>query len=94
MKLQTPVTDSPCKVGISYKDKIMMIGSCFTDNIGSQLKDFGFDVCVNPKSSLCSFRYKTACEQRGIYTGGLRTHRSGRSQVLLILSSHVICPSI
>ena len=52
MKLQTPVTDSPCKVGISYKDKIMMIGSCFTDNIGKQLLNFGFDVCVNPFGTL------------------------------------------
>jgi hypothetical protein len=52
MKLQTPVNDSPCKVGISYQDKIMMIGSCFTDNIGSQLKDFGFDVCINPFGTL------------------------------------------
>ena len=52
MKLQTPVADSPCKVGISYKDKIMMIGSCFTDNIGGQLKDFGFDVCINPFGTL------------------------------------------
>ena len=52
MKLQTPVTDSICKVGISYRDKIMMIGSCFTDNIGGQLKDFGFDVCVNPFGTL------------------------------------------
>ena len=25
-----------------------MIGSCFTDTVGVQLKDFGFDVCVNP----------------------------------------------
>lgn len=48
MKLQTPVADAPCKVGISYKDKILMIGSCFSDNIGNQLRDFGFDVCVNP----------------------------------------------
>ena len=30
----------------------MMIGSCFTDNIGGQLKDFGFDVCVNPFGTL------------------------------------------
>ena len=52
MKLQTPVTDATCKVGISYKDKIMMIGSCFTDNIGGQLRDFGFDVCVNPFGTL------------------------------------------
>ena len=48
MKLQTPVTDEKCKVGISYNDKITMLGSCFSDNIGKQLKDFGFDVCVNP----------------------------------------------
>lgn len=48
MKLQTPVTDEKCKVGISYKDSIMMLGSCFTDNIGAQLANFGFDVCINP----------------------------------------------
>ena len=52
MKLQTPVADEPCKVGISYEDKIMMLGSCFTDNIGKQLVDYGFDVCVNPFGTL------------------------------------------
>lgn len=52
MKLMTPVADAPCKVGISYDDKIMMLGSCFSDNIGGQLKDFGFDVCVNPFGTL------------------------------------------
>lgn len=52
MKLQTLVVDSPCKVEISYKDKILMLGSCFTDNIGGQLKNYGFDVCVNPFGTL------------------------------------------
>ena len=52
MKLQTPVADEKCKVGISYNDKIMMLGSCFSDNIGKQLKDFGFDVWVNPFGTL------------------------------------------
>jgi hypothetical protein len=52
MKLQTPVTDEKCKVGISYKDKIMMLGSCFSDNIGGRLADYGFDVCVNPFGTL------------------------------------------
>ena len=52
MKLQTPVADEPCKVGISYEDKIMMLGSCFTDNIGRQLVEYGFDVCVNPFGTL------------------------------------------
>ena len=48
LRLQTPVTDERCKVGISYSDKIMMLGSCFSENIGVQLKNFGFDVCINP----------------------------------------------
>ena len=52
MKLQTPVADEKCKVGISYEDRIMMLGSCFTDNIGSQLRNFGFDVCINPFGTL------------------------------------------
>lgn len=52
LKLQTPVTDAECKVGISYKDRILMIGSCFTDNIGSQLKNYGFNVCINPFGTL------------------------------------------
>lgn len=52
IKLQTPVTDEKCKVGISYSDKILMLGSCFSDNIGQQLKDYGFDVCINPFGTL------------------------------------------
>jgi hypothetical protein len=52
MKLQTHVTDAACKVGISYKDRITMLGSCFSDNIGNQLVDLGFDVCVNPFGTL------------------------------------------
>ena len=48
MKLQTPVTDDKCKVNISYKDSIMMLGSCLSDNIGSQLANYGFDICINP----------------------------------------------
>ena len=52
IKLQTPVTDELCKVGISYNDKIMMIGSCFSDSIGQHLKDYGFNVMVNPFGTL------------------------------------------
>ena len=52
LKLQTPVADIPCNAGISYSDKIMMTGSCFTDNIGRLLTNYGFDVCVNPFGTL------------------------------------------
>jgi hypothetical protein len=30
----------------------MMIGSCFTDNIGRMLKNYGFNVCINPFGTL------------------------------------------
>ena len=52
LKLQTPVADALCKVGISYNDRILMLGSCFSDSIGRQMADFGFDVCVNPFGTL------------------------------------------
>ena len=52
LKLQTPVTDDRCKVGISFNDRIMMLGSCFSYSIGRQLSDYGFNVCVNPFGTL------------------------------------------
>ena len=52
MKLQTPVADAQCKVGISYNDKITMLGSCFSDNVGQLLSNYGLDVCVNPFGTL------------------------------------------
>ena len=52
LKLQTQVTDEKCKVHISYEDKILMLGSCFTDNVGQKLADYGFDVCINPFGTL------------------------------------------
>lgn len=52
IRLQTPVTDEKCRVSISFTDKILMLGSCFSDNIGKQLEAFGFDVCINPFGTL------------------------------------------
>ena len=45
MKLQTPVADEKCRVGISYDDKIMMLGSCFSDNIG-ELSEYLNERCL------------------------------------------------
>lgn len=52
LKLQTPVSEGKSRIGISYKDRILMLGSCFSDSIGRQLADFGFNVCVNPFGTL------------------------------------------
>lgn len=52
LKLQTPVSFPPSKVGVSLSDTIMVLGSCFADNIGQRMKDSGFNVCVNPFGTL------------------------------------------
>ena len=52
LKLLTPVECGKSRIQISYKDKIMIIGSCFADNIGQKMADLGFNVCVNPFGTL------------------------------------------
>lgn len=52
MKLTTPVEFPKAVVGISYGDRIMVLGSCFADNVGKRLKDRGFELCLNPFGTL------------------------------------------
>lgn len=52
LKLQTPVEVGKSQYGISFDDKIMILGSCFADNIGKKLSEVGFNVCVNPFGTL------------------------------------------
>ena len=52
MKLQTPVTLEPAPVSVSYGDRILVLGSCFADEIGTRLADAGFQVLVNPFGTL------------------------------------------
>lgn len=52
LKLQTPVETGRSPVGISLKDKMFILGSCFADNIGQKMAELGFDICVNPFGTL------------------------------------------
>lgn len=52
LKLQTPVFIQPSRVSVSLSDTVMVLGSCFADNIGSRMSDYGFNVCVNPFGTL------------------------------------------
>ena len=52
LKLQTPVELSRSRVEISTKDRIVVLGSCFADNVGGRMAELGFDVCVNPFGTL------------------------------------------
>lgn len=44
------IQDFPATISLS--DRIMVLGSCFADNMGTRLKAAGFDVCVNPFGTL------------------------------------------
>jgi hypothetical protein len=52
IKLQTPVEAGRSRAGISLKDKIFVLGSCFADNIGGKMLELGFDATVNPFGTL------------------------------------------
>jgi len=48
LKLDLPLQ----RPAIRYPDKIMLIGSCFTEHIGKRLEDIKFEVCSNPHGIL------------------------------------------
>lgn len=48
MDFRTIVDIAEPKIKIDYSKKIMLIGSCFTDNVGNKFKDYLFDVDINP----------------------------------------------
>ena len=52
IRLQTKVDYPKSKIGITYDDNILILGSCFADNIGDKMKQAGFNVCVNPFGTL------------------------------------------
>ena len=52
MKLQTTVDIKPSDWKIGYEDKILMLGSCFSDEIGEQMKQRNLHVTCNPFGTL------------------------------------------
>jgi len=52
MKLQTIVDIKPSEWKIGYEDRILMVGSCFSDEIGEQMKQRNLAVTCNPFGTL------------------------------------------
>lgn len=52
MKLYTSVNISPSEKKIGYKDKILLLGSCFADNIGAKFAEHYFQNTINPYGTL------------------------------------------
>lgn len=48
MKLHTQIPFLPSKAQFGYEDKLLMLGSCFAENMGEQLEHHKFQVEVNP----------------------------------------------
>jgi hypothetical protein len=48
LKLQTQIQLSPEKNQIDYESKVLLLGSCFTENIGGKLEYFKFQNLQNP----------------------------------------------
>ena len=69
LKLQTPVETGRRKVGVSLNDKIVILGSCFADNMGQKMVDLGFDVCLNPFGTL--YNPVSVCNSVARLTSGI-----------------------
>ncbi|MDE5556049.1 MAG: GSCFA domain-containing protein, partial [Muribaculaceae bacterium] len=52
MKFRTEIETHRGSFAISHDDKIVLLGSCFSDNVGARLQRDGFDVVFNPLGPL------------------------------------------
>ncbi|MFI3239245.1 MAG: GSCFA domain-containing protein [Bacteroidales bacterium] len=63
MKFRTELTLPVIKKGtITHESKIIMLGSCFSDNIGKRFSDSMFDIVINPFGTI----FNPASISRGI----------------------------
>lgn len=52
MEFTTKVNIEPALEKLNYNNKILIIGSCFANEVGTMLKECGFNISVNPFGTL------------------------------------------
>ena len=52
MEFMVPIENPKLPVPITYKDRILLVGSCFTEHIGNSLRELKFSVMQNPHGIL------------------------------------------
>lgn len=52
MKWSTPICIVPSEWHIGYEDKVLMLGSCFADNVAAKMGEYYFQVTANPFGTL------------------------------------------
>jgi GSCFA family len=65
LMLKLNIPKPPVQIG--HSDKILSVGSCFTEHIGNALKELKFDVLQNPNGIL--FDPASVCKSLRTYTG-------------------------
>lgn len=77
MELQTKVNIKPSEKKIGYQDKILLLGSCFADNIGEKFSEYYFQTTLNPfgtlynPASIASILNHTTLSSTILYHNGL-----------------------
>ena len=66
MQFQLPIQIKSPEARITYRDKIMLTGSCFTEHIGNTLSELKFSVLQNPNGIL--FDPRSVCSSLISYT--------------------------
>ena len=61
MRLYTTVDIVSSEKKIAYQDKILLLGSCFADNIGEKFGEYYFQTTVNPMGTLYNPASIAAC---------------------------------
>ena len=65
MQFQIPIQMNSPEVPVSYHDRILLVGSCFTEHIGNALEEMKFPVMQNPHGIL--FDPESVCESLKAY---------------------------
>jgi len=52
MEFQLPIQINPLPSPVNYRDKLLLVGSCFTEHIGNKLGELKFNLLQNPNGIL------------------------------------------
>lgn len=66
MNLTTPVAIPPSPLRLAHNRPVLLLGSCFSDEVGAKLIAAGFDVLCNPFGTLYNPESIAACLSRAV----------------------------
>ena len=74
MKLVTPVLipQSPCSIGLDTP--LLLLGSCFADEVGGKFQQAGFNTLINPFGTLYNPLSVAACLRRALDNNSVGEH--------------------